>query len=195
MKIAVIVGSVRQGRVTDRVAKWVAAEAKTIDGAKVEIVDLADHVLPLFDEAVPPQYNPERQPEGAVKKWLDALAVADAFVIVTPEYNRAYPGVLKNALDFIDFQFVKKPVAIVAHGSTGGAQAVAGLRITLPALKAAVLSDATFVVGPAGQLFDEAGELEAEAKANPYGPQAALKNTITQLGFYGKLLIEARASE
>jgi NAD(P)H-dependent FMN reductase len=195
MKIAVIIGSVRQGRVSDRVAKWVAAEAKTIAGTEVEIVDLAEYVLPLFDEAAPPQYNPDRQPEGVVKKWLDTLAAADAFVIVTPEYNRSYPGALKNALDYVDFQFVKKPVSIVAHGSTGGAQAVASLRITLPATKAAVLSDATFLTGQASQLIDETGELNAEAKANPYGPQAALKGTIAQLGFYGKLLTDARASE
>lgn len=196
MKIQVIAGSVRPGRVSDRVAKWVVNNAKTIKGAEVELVDLADYTLPFFDESLPPQYNPERTPDAAVQKWLDKLAEADAYVIVTPEYNRAMPGVLKNALDFTDFQLVKKPLALVAHGSTGGAQAVASARITLAGQKAAVLSDATFVTGQVGQIFSEDGEIVDEAvKNNPYGPQAALQGTLDQLEWYANALVAARAKD
>lgn len=193
MKLQVIVGSTRPGRVSDRVGKWVAAEAKNLPDASVEIVDLADYKLPFFDEPISPQYNPNRQPDEPVKKWLDKLAEADAYVLVTPEYNRGCPAVLKNALDYIDFQLKQKPVAIVAHGSTGGAQAVAGLRITVPGLLAVTVPTATFLTGRAGDMIDENGNLSDEIKANLYGPAAALKATLESTKWYSDALSVARA--
>src|SRR5581483_2203347 len=128
MKVQIIVGSIRQNRVSHKVAKWIEHTAKNIEGMEPEIVDLADYSMPLFDEAMPPQYNPERKPHPEVKRWLEKLAEADSYIIVTPEYNRSVPSVLKNALDYTDYQFSRKPVATIGHGSTGGAQAVAHLR-------------------------------------------------------------------
>ena len=96
MKVQVIDASVRKGRVTERVAAWVAAEAANIDEFEVELVDLKDYELPLIDEGASPQYNPDRKPEGVVKKWLDKIAEADAYIIVSPEYNRAIPGAMKK---------------------------------------------------------------------------------------------------
>jgi NAD(P)H-dependent FMN reductase len=124
MKVQIIIGATREGRISDRLAKWVAKEAESLDSTEVELVDLRDYPMPLFNEAVSPQYSPDRQPKPGVKKWLDKVAEADAYVLVTPEYNRSYPAVLKNAIDYLDFQMAKKPVALVAHGSTGGAQEV-----------------------------------------------------------------------
>src|ERR1035438_792767 len=120
MKLQVIIGSTRPERVSDRIAEWVAQEAKNLSDTKVEIIDLADYKLPMFDETMPPQYNPDRNPDSGVAKFLTKLGEGDAFVLVTPEYNRSYSAVLKNALDFIDFQFKQKPIALVSHGSTGG---------------------------------------------------------------------------
>lgn len=196
MKLQVIVGSTRPGRVSDRVAQWVATEAALLSDTKVEVVDLVDYPMPFFDELISPQYNPNREPSVPVKKWLHKLAEADAYVIVTPEYNRSFTGVLKNALDYLDFQLAKKPVAIVAHGSTGGAQAVAQLRGALPGLKAFTTPTATFVNGRASELIDESGELvDAEIKANPYGPQAALQGTLSELKWYSDAVAAARAQD
>ena len=193
MKLQIIVGSTREGRSTDKVAQWVATEAQNLDDTTVEILDLRDYPMPFFDEAVSPQYNPDRHPSEAVKKWLDKLAEADAYVLVTPEYNRAYSAVLKNALDFLDFQFANKAVALVAHGSTGGAQAIAGLRITLPGVQAVTVPSATFFAGQAGQMLDDSGELtDEEVKANPYGPQGALKSTLNQTKWLSDALTAAR---
>src|SRR5580692_10561136 len=128
MKVQVIIGSTRPGRVSEKVAKWVALEAKELSDTTVELIDLADYDLPFLDEAISPQFNPDRKPNPVAKKLLDKLAEGEAYVLVTPEYNRSYSAVLKNALDYIDFQFERKPVALAAHGSTGGAQAVAHLR-------------------------------------------------------------------
>ena len=194
MKLQIIIGSTRQGRVSDKVGQWVANEAKNLGDGDVEIVDLKDYELPFFDEAVSPQYNPDRKPSPAVQKWLDKVSQADAYVLVTPEYNRSFPAVLKNALDVLDFQFVNKPVAIVAHGSTGGAQAVASLRVMLPGVQAVTVPSATFFVGMAGAMLDDSGDLtDEEAKSNPYGVQGALKTTLGQLKWYSDALSAARA--
>ena len=193
MKVQVIIGSTRPGRVSEKVAKWVALEAKELSDTAIELVDLADYDLPFLDEPISPQYNPDRKPNPVAKKFLDKLGEADAYVLVTPEYNRSYSAVLKNALDYIDFQFAKKPVALVAHGSTGGAQAIAHLRGVLPGLKSITTPTATFVMGRAGELIDESGTLvDEEIRANPYGPQAALKATLEELKWYSDALSAAR---
>lgn len=192
MKLQVIIGSTRPGRVSDRIAKWVEDEAKNLPNTKVEILDLTDFELPFLDEPISPQYNPERKPNEKAKKWLDKLAEGDAYVLITPEYNRSYSAVLKNALDYVDFQFKQKPVAIVAHGSTGGAQAVAHLRGVLPGLLAVTVPSATFIVGRAGEMMDEAGKLDEEIQKNPYGPQAALKKTLEEIKWYSDALAAAR---
>lgn len=192
MKLQVIVGSTRPGRVSDRVARWVAKEAQNLPDTEVEVVDLLDYPLPMLDEPISPQYNPDRKPNEIAAKWLSKVAEADAFVLVTPEYNRSYSAVLKNALDYVDFQFARKPVALVAHGSTGGAQAVAHLRGVLPGLLAITVPKATFMVGGAGQLTEE-DDLNEEMKGNPYGPQTALKATLEDTKWYSDALAAGRA--
>lgn len=193
MKLQIIVGSTRPNRVSDRIAKWVAKEAADLADTQVELIDLADYPLPMLDEHISPQYNPNRQPNEQAKKWLAKAGEADAYVIVTPEYNRSIPAVLKNALDYIDFQFAKKPVAIVAHGSTGGAQAVSHLRGIIPGLQAVTVPAATYLIGRGNEMIDEEGNLNAELKAQPYGPRAALQNTLQQTKWYGDALAAARA--
>jgi NAD(P)H-dependent FMN reductase len=151
--------------------------------------------MPFFSEPMSPQYNPNRQtaPEG--QRWLDKLAAADAYILVTPEYNRAYTAVLKNALDYVDFQLAKKPVGLVAHGSTGGAQAVAGLRIAMAGLKSFTTPTTTFIVGRAGEILDEQGNLfDEEIKEQPYGIHAALKANLEEVKWYSDALAAARAA-
>lgn len=194
MKIQVVLASIRPNRVTERVAMWVAAEAAKLDGAEVEIVDLKDYPLPLFDEASSPQFTPDRKPAAPVKKWLDKLNEADAFVITSPEYNRSVPGPMKNALDYLDFQFAKKPVALVTHGSVGGAYAMAEYRVALPQLMAAVVPEATMIIGAHGVL-DEDGTLDPDVAANPYGPAGALTKTLESLKWYSDALSAARAND
>lgn len=192
MKLQVIIGSTRPNRVSDRVAKWVAAAASTMAGAEVEVLDLAEYALPFLDEPASPQYNPARHPNEQAQRWLSKLAEGDAYVLVTPEYNRSYSAVLKNALDYVDFQLARKPVALVAHGSTGGAQAIAHLRGVLPGLLAITVPRATFLVGRAGDMLDESGTPDDKFKANPYGPQTALQTMLADLQWYSEALAAAR---
>jgi NAD(P)H-dependent FMN reductase len=161
---------------------------------EVELVDLADYKLPFLDEPISPRYNPNRSPNPEAKRWLDKLGEADAYVLITPEYNRSYSAVLKNAIDYVDFQLEKKPVALVAHGSTGGAQAVAHLRGVLPGVQAVTVPSATFLIH-AAQILDESGILNEEAKANPYGPQSALQATLESTKWFSDALAKARSND
>jgi NAD(P)H-dependent FMN reductase len=195
MNVQIIVGSTRPGRTTPGIAEWTAKEYKNLFGETAEIVDLADYDLPFLDEPISPQFNPQRTPNPAAQKWLDKLAEADAYVIITPEYNRAPSGVLKNALDYLDFQFKQKPVALVGHGSTGGAQAIAQLRAVISGLKGAVLPTVTYFAERAGEVIDESGNLVDSVKANPYGPHGALKATLEELKWYGDALAAACAKD
>ncbi len=192
MKLQIIVGATRPGRVSDRVGAWVQNEANKIEGVESEVVDLVDYPMPFFDEAISPQYNPERAPSVEVQKWLDKVAEADAYVLVTPEYNRSTSAVLKNALDFLDFQFKQKPVALVAHGSTGGAQAVAQLRGIIPGVQAITVPTATFFSDRAAEHIDEAGNLSEEIASKPYGPLMSLQNTLNDTVWYATALKAAR---
>lgn len=190
-KIAVVIGSTREGRSTDRLAAWVAEEVKKY--ADVDLVDLRDYPLPFFDEAVSPRYNTNRQPVPAVKKWLDKIAEYDGYVMVTPEYNRATSGVLKNALDFLDYQIEQKPVALVGHGTTGGAQAVSNLRSALPGAGAVTIPQAIYFNHRVGEVVSEEGVLHEDVAANPYGPQTALASQAKQLVWFTEALKAARA--
>jgi NAD(P)H-dependent FMN reductase len=189
-KIAIVVGSTREGRQSDKLAKWAAKEiAKHAD---IEILDLRDYPMPFFDEAISPRYNPERKAEPRVQKWLDKLAGFDGYALVTPEYNRATSAVLKNALDVLDYQMEQKPVAIIAHGSTGGAQAVASLRMALPGVGAVSIPQALFFSDRLAESIDEQGELNEDIKSRPYGPQANLEAQAESLVWYTDALAAAR---
>lgn len=189
-KIAVVVGSIREGRVTDTLAKWVAVEAKKV--ADAEVVDMRDYPMPFFAEAISPRYNPDRKPEPAVQKWLDKIAEFDGYVIVTPEYNRSTSAVLKNAIDFLDYQMEKKPVALVGHGSSGGAQAIANLRMMLPGVGAVTVPQALFFTDRVGEAIDEEGVLKEELREAPYGPQTTLATNMEILKWYADALKAAR---
>ena len=185
-KIAVIVGSTRQGRQTDRLALWVATQYGK--HAEVETLDLRDYPMPFFDEAVSPRYNPERKPVPEVKKWLDKVAEFDGYVLVTPEYNRSTSAVLKNSLDFLAYEADKKPFALVGHGSSGGAQAVANLRMALPGVGAITVPQALFFSDHLGESIQDDGELTEEKRNKPYGPQVQIETQVESLIWYADAL-------
>lgn len=112
--LQIIVASVRQGRGGAAVAKWFQAMAEADARFKIEVLDLADIALPMSDEPNHPrlkQYVHEH-----TWKWSAMVERGDAFVIVTPEYNHSFPAPLKNALDYLHQEWVRKPVAIISYG-------------------------------------------------------------------------------
>lgn len=128
IKIQVILGSIREGRFGDKPAHFVLGEVQKLSGVVAELVDLRDYPLPLFHDAVSPSMSGGNYGTEEAKKFAAKIGEADAYIIVTPEYNHGYPGALKNALDSIFFEWNNKPVAFVAYGGAGGARSVEQLR-------------------------------------------------------------------
>jgi NAD(P)H-dependent FMN reductase len=133
-KIAVIIGSIRPTRHGDKPAKWLVEQAKAYGAFDVELVDLMDYPMPLFDAPATDLWMPT--PNEIAAKWQAKLNEFDGFIIVTPEYNHSIPGALKNAIDWAYKPFVKKAVACMSYGSVGGARAVEHLRTIMVELQA-----------------------------------------------------------
>jgi NAD(P)H-dependent FMN reductase len=190
-KIAVVIGSTRQGRQTDKLAKWAAQEVGK--KADVEVLDLRDYPFPFVNEAISPRYNPDRKPDPETKKWLDKMATFDGYIFATPEYNRSTSAVLKNAIDVLGHEIDDKPVALLAHGSTGGAQAAANLRMALPGVGAITVPQALFFSDHIAEAINDEGELKQELRDKPYGPQTQLNTQVDSLLWYAEALKAARA--
>ena len=194
MKLAVIVGTTRPGRKTLQQAKWVFKTAKQLEGVEAELVDLKDYPMPFFDEPISPRYNPERKIDPAVEPWLKKLEEFDAYVFVTAEYNHSVAGVLKNALDYVTWEFVHKPATVVSHGANGGARAMTDLKEILSESRAVVVPALSSVaMSGMSETIDEDGNISETAKANPYGPQNGLDSLLTDLKWYSDALSTARA--
>jgi len=193
MKVAVVIGAIREGRKTPQQAKWVLKTLESMDDVQAEVVDLKDYPMPLFNEPASPRYNPNRQVDPAAQKWLDKLAEFEAYVFVTPEYNHSVPGALKNAIDYVDWQLARKPAAVVTHGSAGGARAEVALKEILSESRMVPMSTVPGVaIFGMSEKIDEEGNLDEAEKANPYGPQAALETLLNELKWYSDALTTAR---
>ncbi|MFI6153705.1 NADPH-dependent FMN reductase [Kitasatospora sp. NPDC051170] len=142
-KLLIIVGSVREGRFGPVVASWVGEQARTHGGFEVDTVDLAEIDIPLALPAASPKYAGDDYPRPAgMAPLTSALEAADAFVVITPEYNHSYPASLKAAIDWHFTQWTAKPVAFVSYGgAAGGRHAVLHLENVLTELHAVTIRD------------------------------------------------------
>jgi len=161
LSIALIVGSVREGRISLPIAKWVMDRIAARTEFEAELLDLAEWDLPMFAEPNPPatgRYTCEKQ-----RAWAERIGGADGYILVAPEYNHGMSAVLKNALDTVYAEWGRKPVAFVAHGGMGGARSVEQLRQVTVAMAMAPLGSAVHLQGAAklreGDRFN-AGEIE-----------------------------------
>src|SRR6267142_149844 len=137
LKIAVIIGSTRPGRVGEAVAKWAYELTKKRTEAEFELVDIKDFNLPLLDEPVPPSMGQYSQQH--TKTWAAKIDSFDGYVFVTPEYNHGICGALKNAIDFLFAEWNNKAAGFVGYGSVGGARAVEHLRLVLAEVQMATV--------------------------------------------------------
>jgi NAD(P)H-dependent FMN reductase len=135
IKIAVIIGSTRPGRNAEAVARWVHGIARKREDAEFEVVDIQSFNLPLLDEPVPPSMGQYSKPH--TKAWAAKIASFDAYVFVTPEYNHAPSGALKNAIDYLYAEWNNKAAGFVSYGSAGGVRAVEQLRLIMGELMVA----------------------------------------------------------
>ncbi|WP_030935044.1 NADPH-dependent FMN reductase [Streptomyces sp. NRRL S-646] len=185
-KLVIIVGSVRDGRFGPAVASWVAEQAGAHGGFDVEVVDLAEVDIPLALPAESPKFAGDAYPRPAgMAPLTSALEGADAFVVVTPEYNHSYPASLKAAIDWHFTQWTAKPVAFVSYGgAAGGRHAVLHLENVLTELHAVTIRD--------GLAFPN--YFTAWQDGRPLDPDAAgyAKTLLEQLAWWAGALRSAR---
>ncbi|RKT70404.1 NAD(P)H-dependent FMN reductase [Saccharothrix variisporea] len=184
IKLAVIVGSTRSGRFAPVVANWFTEQARQRADLDLDVLDLADLGLP----DVLAGWGEE--PADEVKAVSPRLADADAFVVITPEYNHSFPAPLKSAIDWHTAEWRAKPVGFVSYGGHGGGlRAVEQLRLVFAELHAVTIRDTVSFHG-AWSRFDENGEpLDAE------GVNGAAKTMLDQLVWWGTALKDARAKQ
>ena len=127
-KIGIIVGSTRPGRFADHPANWIHEIAKKRPEIEVELLDLRDFPMPLFNEATSPAWGPSK--DEVALRWQKKIDSLDGFIMTVAEYNRGPTAVLKNALDYAYKEWNNKAVGFVGYGGVGGARAVEHLRLT-----------------------------------------------------------------
>lgn len=145
MRLNIVIASTRPGRVGPSVANWAFEHAKQNGSFEdVELVDLADFDLPVFDEPKHPRL--QEYQHDHTKKWAESVAAADAFVFVTPEYNFGPTPALLNALNYVYLEWNYKPAAFVSYGGvSGGMRAVQWTKMTLTTLKMVPIMEGVLV--------------------------------------------------
>lgn len=161
--IVIISSSVREGRMSNRVALFFKSYLDTNQIAAAEILDLKDYRFPVFEERLKNLKNP---PPRATE-FAEKIKSADGVIIVTPEYNGGYPPALKNVVDLLYDEWYHKPIAIstVSDGVFGGSQVITSLQFSLWKIRALTVT-AMFPVPKIHDTFDENGEPQDPAGVN-----------------------------
>ncbi|GIG66843.1 NADPH-dependent FMN reductase [Phytomonospora endophytica] len=175
LRLAVIVGSTREGRAGEPIAAWFAALAKDHGDFTVDVLDLAGFDFPA---RLPGEATPE------MARFTTAVDHAEAYVVVTPEYNRSFPASLKQAVDYGYDEWHGKPVGFVSYGYRHrGLFAVEQLRTVYAELHTVTVRDGVHL-----DLLDPDGGV-----SRPEAGQSAAR-MLAQLSWWGHALREGRAA-
>jgi NAD(P)H-dependent FMN reductase len=180
VKVALIYGSTRKGRFCDKVGGWTA----------LQIAAKSEFWLDVIDPAAPsPPFGSGAGEENDVITLAQRIAKADAFVVVTPEYNHGYPAPLKSLIDSVGVEWHAKPVAFVSYGGvSGGLRAVEQLRLVFAELHTVTIRDAVSFAG-AWEQFDDQGRL-----VKPERAQRSMDILLERLHWWAVALRNARGT-
>ena len=187
LNIAVIYGSARQARQGIKLARFMVQKLAQ-RGHDVHLIDTEDIQLPFLDRMFKEYKDSSAPPEmTAVSKLLDA---ADAFVIVSAEYNHSIPAALKNLLDHYQSEYLYKPNGLVTYsaGPFGGVRALVNLRAILAELGTPSIPS-SFPVSSIYKAFDEDGIPHDAA----YDERVA--KFLNEIEWYGHALKSARMKD
>lgn len=180
LRIALIAASQRSPRMAGPLLTWLRLELEDLDWLQLDPIDLATVDLP------PAQLVPGGVDSSPIS---GRLATADAFVILTPEYNHSFPSGLKNAIDWHFAEWAYKPVAFVGYGGgSGGIRAVEQLRLVFPELRATTVREAVHLVSPWERLTE--GRFDPDD-----GIRGALASTLEELRWWALALRDGRARD
>jgi NAD(P)H-dependent FMN reductase len=178
-QLAVIIASVRKDRIGPMVARWFLGRVKARTDAAVDVIDLADLDLP-----------DDLGGGGDTEIFAKRIDRADAIVVVTPEYNRGYPGALKTAIDSVLPEWRAKPIGFVSYGGiSGGLRSVEQLRMIFAELHV-VTVQASVSLPHVWDQFDEHGTLR-----QPERPGSAADTLLRQLAWWARTLRQAKAQQ
>ncbi len=150
-------------------------------GPRFETIDLADQGLPLLDEAAPASMK--KYTKDHTKRWSKIVDEADGFVFIAPEYNHGMSGALKNAIDYLFYEWNYKPAAFASYGGVaGGARAVEQLRQVMGELKVYDIRESVLIPNYWGQ-FDAKGAFQATEDQ-----RSAVLAMLAQLAYWSDAL-------
>jgi NAD(P)H-dependent FMN reductase len=139
--LQIIIGSTRPGRVGPSVAAWINDRAIKHRGFEVELVDLAEVNLPMFDEPKHPRFG--EYVHQHTKDWSATISRGDAYIFVIPEYNYGFNAAIKNAIDYLNHEWLYKPLGFVTYGGVAaGTRAMQMLKQVVSALKMVPMTEA-----------------------------------------------------
>ena len=192
-RIALIISSTRPTRWADKPKEWILGKMQARDDIEVEVVDLRDFDLPMFDAVASNAFVPTQNPEA--QRWNQTVARFDGYVFLVAEYNRSITGPLKNAIDWDYVNWNRKPMGVVGYGSVGAARAVEQLRTISIELQMVPVRAGVHI---GGSDFYRVG---------PYNPNAepmealdgvlsgSAKDMLDSVSWYARVLKEAKAAE
>lgn len=182
IRLAIILGSTRQGRFCTTVTDWASRLIGHDERFELAIVDPVD--LPLSSWA-------ELQESRGAPALCQQLGIADAFVVVTPEYNHSFSASLKAVIDMAYEEWQAKPVGFISYGgASGGLRAVEQLRQVFAELHAVSIRDSVS--------FANAARLFHDAKSDPAlltAAQRSLRRMLSRLHWWATALREARRQD
>ncbi|GGY31826.1 NADPH-dependent FMN reductase [Streptomyces omiyaensis] len=183
LTLALVVASDREGRFAPVVADWFRGRVAERPDFALTVVDLAEIRLPTALS-----YDPDPGVRAELARVTPVLEAADAYVVLTPEYNHSFPASLKNLIDRHYTEWRAKPVGFVSYGGiSGGIRAVEQLRQVYAEMHAVTVRDGVVLPNAQG-LFGEDG-----AFRDPAGPEAGAKLMLDQLAWWGRALKDAKA--
>lgn len=181
IKLALIYGSARNGRFCDTVAEWAIRQIAGDARFELHLIDPATMAPVGWDmgQDTPRQQELERR-----------IGDADAFLVVTPEYNHGYPAALKHLIDAVYTEWQAKPVAFISYGGiSGGLRAVEQLRQVFAELHAVSMRDSVALPNTRA-LFDADGRM-----IEPEGPRRTLGFVLSRLHWWAVALRDARQAQ
>jgi NAD(P)H-dependent FMN reductase len=146
LRLQVIVGSVRPNRFADKPLAWLVDRLSGRDDFELDVLDLRDYQLPLFNASTSPARSLRDYPNEAVAALGQRFDSADGYIALTSEYNHGYAASLKNAMDWVFPEFQRKPISFVGYGNVGGARAIEQLRLVCVEFEMAPLRHAVHIL-------------------------------------------------
>jgi len=157
--LQILIASTRPGRVGPSVAAWIHERALEHGGFTVELIDLAEVNLPMYDEPKHPRLR--EYVHQHTRDWSATISRADAFIFVIPEYNYGFNAAIKNAIDYLHHEWKYKPAGFASYGGVGaGTRAAQMLKQVLTTLRVYPLFEAVSI--PFVQQF-----LDADRRLQP----------------------------